>query len=50
MLVTGAGRGVDEQEVHLAPFDILEKLLDQAVLLRSAPDDSVVAVRRSGIR
>src|SRR5690606_34588058 len=39
VLVAGAGRGVDEQEVEVAPLDVLEELLDEAVLLGAAPDD-----------
>lgn len=44
MLVTGAGGGVDDEVIQLAPLDVLEELLDQAVLLGAAPDDGVVAV------
>ncbi|WDK17239.1 hypothetical protein CGRA01v4_08521 [Colletotrichum graminicola] len=46
VLVAGARRGVDQQEVEGPPLDILEKLLDQAVLLGAAPDDGGVAVRQ----
>ena len=46
VLVAGPRRGVDEQEVHGPPLDVLEELLDEAVLLRAAPDDGVVAVRQ----
>jgi len=44
MFVAGTGRGVYNEIVQLAPFDILEELLDQAVLLGTAPDDSIVTV------
>ena len=44
VLVRRAGRGVAQEEVELAPVDVLEELLDQAVLLGAAPYDRVVAV------
>lgn len=43
VLVAGAGRGVDEEEVEVAPLDVLQELLQQAVLLRAPPDHRVVA-------
>ena len=44
MLVRSAGRRVHDQIIHFAPLDIFQELLDQSVLLRPAPDDSVVTV------
>ena len=37
--VAGARREVDEQEVQLAPFDVLEELRQRLVQHRAAPDD-----------
>mmetsp|Transcript_32810 Transcript_32810/g.83279 ORF Transcript_32810/g.83279 Transcript_32810/m.83279 type:complete len:385 (-) Transcript_32810:114-1268(-) len=44
VLVGGAGRCVHHQVVQLAPVHVLEELLDQPVLARSAPDDRLVRV------
>ncbi|PMB71123.1 Actin-depolymerizing factor gmf1 [Beauveria bassiana] len=46
VLVAGAGRRIDEHEVQVAPLDVLEELLDQAVLLGPTPDDGLVAARQ----
>lgn len=46
MLVAGARRGVDEEVVEVAPFDVFEELLDQPVFLRAPPDHGVVPVRQ----
>lgn len=46
MFVGGPRRGVDEQVVQFAPFDVFEELLDQAVFLGTPPYDCVVAVRK----
>ena len=40
--VAGAGRQVDEQEVELAPVDVLEELRERLVEHRPAPDDGGV--------
>ena len=46
--VAGARRQVDEQEVELAPLDVLEELRERLVEHRPAPDDGgVLLARRS---
>ena len=41
MFVRRARRGIDDEIVQVAPFDVFEKLLDQAVLFGTAPYDRV---------
>jgi hypothetical protein len=41
-LVTRAGRGIDDQVVERAPFNVRKQLFDGAEFPRSAPDDRVV--------
>jgi hypothetical protein len=42
VLVTGAWWRIDDQEVEIPPGNVHEELLNQAVLLRSAPDDGII--------
>lgn len=46
MLVGGPRRGVDEQVIQFAPFDVFEELLDQAVFFGAPPYDCVVTIRK----
>eukprot|EP00754_Rhynchopus_humris_P036558 Rhum_TRINITY_DN18668_c0_g1::Rhum_TRINITY_DN18668_c0_g1_i1::g.167903::m.167903 len=46
MLVRGAGRGVNEQHIEVAPRHVLQEVLDDAVLARTAEHDGIVLPRQ----
>lgn len=44
VLVACAGWCIDQEEIQVSPFHVLQELLYQTILLRPSPDDCVVAV------